>query len=235
MDFKTCRGFTLIELLVVMAVVALLMAILLPALSGARRVATTTKCLSQMQQIGLATLIYADDYDGYLPRSSHSAMAYRQKPWGFALCPYLCVCSENIQHSSGTTMESTGSGGAWERLFNSLYRCPMDRRRDTQWSYGKNVYPELTYEEITGPTFPRIYQIPRPGATVLYGELLNSAAVDHFMCHFWCEGGKTDVDEKRHSRRSNYVFMDGHVSGSEFEETFDLSKNINNWNPAKAQ
>ncbi|MFX0194565.1 MAG: prepilin-type N-terminal cleavage/methylation domain-containing protein [Candidatus Hodarchaeota archaeon] len=233
MDSKIHGGFTLIELLVVMLIITLMMGILLPVLAGARRVAKSTRCLSQMRQIGLATLMYADDHDGYLPRSSHSALAFRQKPWGFALSSYLgaCACTDD----KGCPMTATGKGLPWENLFNGLYRCPTDRRRNKQWSYGKNVYPELTSKEIEGPTWPQIHRIPRPAATVLYGELLNSAAVDHFMCHFWLDGGVPDVDMTRHGRTSNYVFIDGHVINSMFEETFDPSRNIDDWNPATAQ
>ncbi len=62
-------GFTLIELLVVIAVIALLMAILLPALSRAREQAKGTRCLSNLKQIGVAMHAYAADYDYLLPRA----------------------------------------------------------------------------------------------------------------------------------------------------------------------
>lgn len=56
------RGFTLVELLVVMSVVALLVAILLPALSMAREAARATVCLSQNRQVMLSAALYAEDY-----------------------------------------------------------------------------------------------------------------------------------------------------------------------------
>ena len=79
------EAFTLIELLVVIAIIAILASLLLPALARAKAKASSVQCLSQMRQVGIATILYVDDNEGYLPRSSHSAMAYGQLPWGYAL------------------------------------------------------------------------------------------------------------------------------------------------------
>lgn len=63
-------GFTLIELLVVISIIALLISILLPALSKAREVARQTSCFSKERQLGLATTMYAQDHDGFYPAAN---------------------------------------------------------------------------------------------------------------------------------------------------------------------
>ena len=60
---KENRGFTLIELLVVIAIIAILAAILFPVFARAREKARQTSCISNLKQLGLAAIMYAQDYD----------------------------------------------------------------------------------------------------------------------------------------------------------------------------
>jgi prepilin-type N-terminal cleavage/methylation domain-containing protein/prepilin-type processing-associated H-X9-DG protein len=227
------RAFTLIEVLVAVAIIALLISILLPSLAEARRAAKTVVCASQIRQIGLATHLYADANHDYLPRSSHSALAEGCMPWGYALCQHL------------GRARYTGPGPGWDRLFNGLYRCPQDaRRNNNRWSYGKSVWFELTAGETgeilgvaTGPTFAKRRNIKRPCSTILYGELLTSGSMgDHIMAHFWYLGGEPEVDMRRHGSKSNYGFVDGHAESLIFKSTFDVSKGkrLDLWKPTSA-
>src|SRR4051794_480121 len=70
------RGFTLIELLIVISLMAILAAILLPVFAGAREAARRTVCLSNMKQIGAATLMYAQEYDEALPPGGYGVVDF---------------------------------------------------------------------------------------------------------------------------------------------------------------
>ncbi len=81
MDVRTIRsattargasrnGFTLIELLVVISIIALLISLLLPALSQAREAAQNAGCMSNQRQLMMATTVYAEVHDGFIPRGA---------------------------------------------------------------------------------------------------------------------------------------------------------------------
>jgi prepilin-type N-terminal cleavage/methylation domain-containing protein/prepilin-type processing-associated H-X9-DG protein len=219
------RAFTLIELLIVVAIIAILISILAPVMAASRRSAESATCLSQMREIGLATTAYMMDNDDYFPRSSHSAFAYGVLPWGYAIIPYLGRDAY------------TGPGPDWDLLFNRLYRCRQDPRRDC-WSYGKNVWFELGAAEtgelagITqGPIWTKASDVIHPSTTVLYAELGSGAMADHVMAHFWYLGGAQEVDANRHGATSNYVYVDGHAEPQRFKSTFDQNAGCDLWKP----
>jgi len=79
------RGFTLIELLVVISIIALLIALLLPTLSQARDAAQRVQCASNLRQLGIATHIYASDFNQSLPITSY---AHAVRDGTYTLLPY---------------------------------------------------------------------------------------------------------------------------------------------------
>ena len=218
---RTARpgAFTLIELLVVIAIIALLAALLLPALGRAKALARQTQCTGQLRQISLATRLYAEENRDLFPRSEHSAFTYRQRTWGFALLPQLGYRGV------------TSSSPVWTSLFNHLYRCPADPRI-SKWSYGLNVYFELgEWDDYRGSpaTWRKLASIRNPTETVMFGEMAGSA--DHIMAHFWDQGGAPEVATNRHGPTSQYLYVDGHAEPRRFEETYTRPPGPDQWNP----
>ena len=126
------RAFTLVELLLVLAIVGVLAALLLPALSRANRKAHNLTCISQLKQLGIATRLYAEDTRGRLPAAEFlpSNPTSPQQPLpriSDLLAPY----------SSAKTAATNGS--------RTVFKCPDDHEwffevegSSYQWNAGLN-------------------------------------------------------------------------------------------------
>jgi prepilin-type N-terminal cleavage/methylation domain-containing protein len=100
---KSRRGFTLIELLVVIAIIAILAALLLPALARAKQRGQQAVCLSNLKQIGLAFAIYLNDNNDRFPdrRDLKSSLPGGFQPWGNSIWPKSAVNPNGIDPRAG--------------------------------------------------------------------------------------------------------------------------------------
>jgi prepilin-type N-terminal cleavage/methylation domain-containing protein/prepilin-type processing-associated H-X9-DG protein len=113
------QAFTLVELLVVMGIIAILAGLLLPALAHAKEKAKRTICLNNEKQIMLATQIYGNDNNGYLPYPNdlfqETTLVTNQAGW-------LYKGTNNIAAADGQK-----TGVLWEYIqAQKIYFCPMD-------------------------------------------------------------------------------------------------------------
>ena len=102
------QGFTLIELLVVVAIIAILAAMLLPALSRAREAGRTAVCMGNLKQLGISFGLYSDDYDGFLPHPEEWLWKVRLDTKTGTLFPYIkstdvYVCPTDKYHGKRTS------------------------------------------------------------------------------------------------------------------------------------
>jgi prepilin-type N-terminal cleavage/methylation domain-containing protein/prepilin-type processing-associated H-X9-DG protein len=112
--------FTLIELLVVIAIIAILAAMLLPALNGAKGMAKSISCVSNLKQQGLAVASYANEYDGWLLSSNHP-LDTDAVGWKEYLFPYFLANWKSLPSSDSRRPMC---------FYTGVFNCP-------EWSFFK--------------------------------------------------------------------------------------------------
>ncbi|MHC4741403.1 MAG: prepilin-type N-terminal cleavage/methylation domain-containing protein [Planctomycetota bacterium] len=230
------KGFTLVELLVVIAIVALLLSILMPALVLARSGARKLVCKSNVRQLVLANIGYAEENDGfYVPAASdmwddsglhrwHGVRKAKSKPFEAGLSPlagYLANgevkdCAEKVNF-----VESDNWNASFE-LGGGGYGYNMTYIGSRSWNGvdGPDAF-RLSYERTTRTT-----EIAKPVRTLMFADTAMSNDGISYMEYSFAEqpfmvyGGKvldgmymSPSIHFRHKDRANVGWVDGHVDG----------------------
>ena len=229
---RVLGAFTLVELLVVIAILALLIAILLPALSLARAKGRELTCLNNLKQLQVCAKLYSLDNDGvllpnrfvyYIDTQAPSAGFSKELTWCPGLAPF------------DTTTDNIERGLLWRyNKSASIYRCPSDagkvRTEDGQVLNVKRTRSYNLCQSINGlpysdksaslPSFAKESEIdyPPPAELIFFVDVHEESIYDS---HFgipprgwdWAENPLRwwDLPTGRHSQGGNFSFADGHV------------------------
>jgi prepilin-type N-terminal cleavage/methylation domain-containing protein/prepilin-type processing-associated H-X9-DG protein len=225
--FRRLRGFTLVELLVVIGIIALLISILLPAMKRAREAAATTQCASNLRQIALGIISYANDNHGKLPPSMVNKSPGHMYPDGLFWSNALVA---------GKYLESVHGVDSLDRPLsgNSVFRCPSGIDEDMSFSGFAATYPRQGANQqfvfIREPSAAE-------GVKTWYG--LNSITVEVGTANSARVGGSIDAAFAWYNVKSDS--QDAYLKDSRFTRSLSLIKrsslmvmafdgNTYNWN-----
>jgi prepilin-type N-terminal cleavage/methylation domain-containing protein len=208
---KLKNGFTLIELLVMIAIIAILAALLLPALARAKEKGRQSAFINGVRQQTLAVLLYADEHDDFLPPTAYDDANGNEMDWPALLDPYL-------------------------NYVIKIHLCPSDLNSRTN-SYGLN---ELTFVDLTDPSPPpptKLASFHSTSTTIMQGEL---GTDDDFTTplpdtlKLTAPGSALNDDEDarpstRHAKRCDLGFMDGHSEPLRLDQFYTNQIPVNQW------
>lgn len=245
------RGFTLIELLVVIAIIALLAAILFPVFAQVREKGRQTTCLANCRQIGMAQMLYLQDYDEALLPAQIATELPRQpdapdpflrwanyRTWTQLLMPYLkdtrvLYCpSFNEQVLVENAAAPTCDG---ERI--RVYFPARFYYSHFALAFGASAgacTPQRPRVALAGNSldyglWKTLPMVVRPAETALFQDnfTIESAGERGFHTAFGCECGtqgtraKEGIGRSRHHQGCNYVFVDGHAKTMNLDPEYE--------------
>jgi len=195
---RSRRGFTLIELLVVIAIIAILAAILFPVFARAREKARQASCQSNLKQIGLAWLMYVQDYDETLtylwPTPSWSSYIHRADPYIKNAQLWQCPSNE----PNGACACGYPLGFADPNYVHASYMYNM-------WLTIAECYADLGGK--------RLAAIQTPATTIWMFD--GRRSILHFTAWAWGDGSGSRACNPSvaniHNGMANCLYVDGHV------------------------
>jgi prepilin-type N-terminal cleavage/methylation domain-containing protein/prepilin-type processing-associated H-X9-DG protein len=196
-------GFTLIELLVTIAIIAILAAMLLPALSSARKKAQAVKCQSNLRQISVTTFLYCQDNNDYLPFAWYNDPEPSENNFFSLLTPLLYPA------------EFDGYGDFESKVYYCPKRMtePLVGPNPMRISYGMNANNSVDFPD---PRTRRLAQVSNPAETLLIADI--AFTYNHPPIQ------RLDPDQVgyKHDSRANFVFFDGHAAANSTIQTNTL-------------
>ena len=228
---KGRRGLTLVEMLVVVGILTLLAAVLLPVLWQARNRARDRTCASNLREIGRATLMYAEDFDGSFPYAPTGPKA--GSLFGFIQANPQDPVSKYINGLALDVRQSLmPSGSTYVRVLlslnqkinsDALFRCPNDSGA-ADFGYKKStVYEEALCSYIWDPASASSSGTEESSAESANGQSEDSLS-NPSSVKLWQDYGATWHQIRRRSQsgsawetvgRVNAVFADGHTASTD--------------------